>query len=212
MPTTNPNEQGARTTAVEELRRAVRHLETITDRRAAWHMATALRLTANAMDFARDPEAGSWFPLALQIARQVNAAAASAQPREDYVPVSERPCQFGCIEGWASAQCEVHGVKAFLAGVLAADPPAAVSAERVEGILAVLTGFGDLDFAVAWASGQSDVLDARASDDGEAEVELVDGRVVKWIAAARQWVVSADSTEQSEGQLSGQLTGAEVSR
>jgi hypothetical protein len=50
--------------------------------------------------------------------------------RDGYLPVAERPCQSGCVDDWASAHCEVHGVKAFLKGLLAAE--ASADADRAE--------------------------------------------------------------------------------
>lgn len=38
------------------------------------------------------------------------------------VSEAEPVCERGCIDGWASAECPEHGVKAFLEGVLSTDP------------------------------------------------------------------------------------------
>lgn len=134
---------------------------------------------------------------------EVAIAKTGAEPREDYVPVVERPCQFGCIDGWASAQCPVHGVKAFLAGVLASPPPpaAAVSDERIQEILNHLNGFvacceiPHLDAAVAWALKQPEVTSTGGPDDNGAEVELVDGTAFEF-GAAKRWFVATKEADQ----------------
>jgi hypothetical protein len=79
-----------------------------------------------------------------------------------------------------------------------------VSDGRVKEILDRLNGMVvdqnnlNLDEAVEWALWQPNVVTVYGPQDGEAEVEMADGKVLKWMAPARQWVVTVSEDTDVE--------------
>jgi hypothetical protein len=144
-----------------------------------------MRLTANSLDFAPDPE-GAWYAFVVGIARQVNAeAAAAAEPAPPGRVSDER------------VQEIIDGLNAFV--VHEYEHSSDVVYGRAVHSSVIVSTDANLDHAVAWAREQDDVVDAAGPVLGNANVQLRDGTLIEYESERHQWTVTVSDDTEAPG-------------
>lgn len=155
-----------------------------------------------------------------ELANWLDQTADNMQDEGAYEVIRDRPdgstyrevhidgdCHVGLSSEWTAALDTARRINAAdTVKIIEVEPQPRVSDERVQEILNALNSFPDAEYsnlaeAIDWACEQigpgSDIANAFGPDaDGSAEVELADGRVLKWFPTPKSWAVTvSDDTE-----------------